>query len=805
MTHESSTSFQIPEQFYTTLFEALPGSCILLQNNAPHYTVLAATPAYLAQTGYRKEFIIGKGIFEMSPANPDDPTDTGASNLANSLERVRLHKEPHQLPVQRYDIAGENGSFSKRYWRASNKPVFSPDDEVAYIIHSADDITQQIKAREREVEIEGIEKVFRLFMHAPIVIGLANGDDYVLEMANEATFKLWGKGAGIIGKPILEGVPELKGQGIIEIFDQVRTSGQPYIAYEVPVTSIVNGSEEVHYFNLVYQPYYSNGSKATGVFTISHDVTEQVKSRHKVQESEARFRLLADASPNLIWMLKPDGSYGYVNKTTLDFLNITQEQIAAVGWAPFQHPDDLEPATQAIDKAIQNQQPYELEHRMLHKDGEYRWVLSQSVPVFDVNGSVYAYVGSSIDIHESKKSREELQTALEQARLSKEAAELGTFDMDLEKSTMHWDDRCRMLFGISHHEPVTFERDFVEGLHPDDRERTLKGIDQVFIQSVSNGDYDVEYRTVGAEDGVIRWIRAKGKVYFNAHGKATRFIGSVLDISGKVMDIQKIESLVEERTKQLAEANESLLQANKEFQRSNSNLEEFTYAASHDLKEPIRKITIFGNELKSQLTDRLKENESRLFSRIQNATERMGNLIDDLLLYSHVTERPHEKESIDLNQKVQRVLEDLELAIEEKSAIVEVAKLPVVKGYRKQLQQLFQNLIANALKYSKTGVLPHINISATEVIEFGKRYHVIRIKDNGIGFEQQFADKIFNMFTRLHGKTEYSGTGVGLSIVKKVVENHNGFIRVKSAPELDQLLWYHFLRINCCYINDTCL
>ena len=107
----------------------------MLQNNAPHYTVLAATPEYLAQTGYRKEAIIGKGVFEMSPANPDDPTDTGASDLGNSLEHVRLYKEPHQLPVQRYDIAGENGGFSERYWRASNKPVFSPDGEVAYIIH----------------------------------------------------------------------------------------------------------------------------------------------------------------------------------------------------------------------------------------------------------------------------------------------------------------------------------------------------------------------------------------------------------------------------------------------------------------------------------------------------------------------------------------------------------------------------------------------------------------------------------------------------------------------------------------------
>ena len=394
-------------------------------------------------------------------------------------------------------------------------------------------------------------------------------------------------------------------------------------------------------------------------------------------------------------------------------------------------------------------------------------MLSQAIPAYDANGNIFAYVGSSIDIDEAKKSRQELQTALEQARLSKEAAELGTFDLDVEKGTMHWDDRCRILFGISHHEPVTYEVDFVKGLHPNDRDRVVEVIRRSYNRTLSNGDYDVEYRTIGAEDGIVRWVRAKGKVYFDSREKPVRFIGSVLDITEQVMAIQKIEGLVEERTKELAQANESLLQANKELQRSNAHLEEFTYAASHDLKEPIRKITIFSNQLKSKLADRLKENESRLFGRILNATERMGNLVDDLLLYSHVTQRPHETEFIDLNQKLQKVLEDLELEIEEKSAIIQVGKLPVVKGYRRQLQQLFQNLVSNALKYSKADVPPQIDISATEVTESGKPYYAITIKDNGIGFEQHYADKIFHMFTRLHGKAEYSGTGVGLSIVKK--------------------------------------
>lgn len=785
------------EVLYIALFDALSSSSYLFKNDAPRYTILAATPYILKFSGLQKEDVIGKGLFEVFPSNPHDPRDTGQRNLMASLNQVLQTKKPHQLPVQRYDIPDEHGRYIERYWCAENRPVFGPDGEVAFIVHTAEDITDRIKAREREVQLEGIEKVFSLFMHAPIVIGLANGENYVLEMANEEAFKLWGKDPEeIIGKPILEGLPELAGQGIIELFDQVRTSGQPFIVHEVPVKSFKNGLEEQHYFNLVYQPYYANDSSlATGVFTISHDITEQVLARRRVEESEERFRVLADASPILIWMLNPDGSYGYVNKTTLDFLGITQEEIAAVGWEPFQHPDDLVTAVPALTEAIQNRKRFEIEHRMRCKNGEYRWMLSQAMPAFDGNGNVLAYVGSSIDFNEAKKSRQDLQTALEQARLSKAAAELGTFDMDLEKGGMHWDDRCRILFGISHNKPVTYERDFVEGLHPDDRERILKIIDRVFVKSLSNGDYDVEYRTVGAEDGIVRWVRAKGKVYFDGNDKPVRFIGSVLDITEKVNAIQKIESLVEERTKELEQAYKALLISNQELKRSNHNLEEFTRAASHDMKEPIRKVLTFSDRLRRSLEPRMTESEKGLFDRVENATQRMGLLVDDLLEFSHVSERPLEKEDVDLNAIMDNVLLDLELQVDEKKARIKVHDLPSVKGYKRQLQQLFQNLVSNALKYNKPGIAPVVAINSQIVTgrdvednvlpeQAAQPFYLIEVHDNGIGFEQEYAERIFGMFQRLHGKAAYPGTGVGLSITRKVIENHNGYIWAESQPNV---------------------
>ena len=658
------------------------------------------------------------------------------------------------------------------------------------------DVTERKRAEE---VLRQSEARFRsIIEQAPVAIALTNGADLIFESINLPMLQVINRSKEeVVGKKLAEVLPELKSQPVYDILLHVLQTGESFMGTEVATNLVKEGISQRRYFNVSYTRIV----EASGVNSVLHmalDVSEQVLARRKIEESEAKLRSILNSAPTAMGVfVGPDLVVENPNQFLIDVMaagpgiegESFRELLAGLV-------DEDQKFIELVDGVRTTGQPFEAQEVgvFFKAEKKTRYFNISFIPLRDESGEVYAVLDVSVDVtqqFEARQTLEEkeaaLEAALEQVRLSKEAAELGTFDMDLEKGDMHWDQRCRTLFGISHKQPVSFELDFIKRLHADDQDRVVEVVRRAYSKSVSNGDYDVEYRTLGAEDGVERWVRAKGKVYFNSNDKPVRFIGSVLDITEKVTAIQKIERLVEERTKQLAQVNESLLQANKELQRSNANLEEFTYAASHDLKEPIRKITIFNNQLRAQLTDRLAENENRLFGRIQNATERMGNLIDDLLLYSHVTQRPQETESIDLNQRIQRVLEDLELDIEEKGAIIQVAKLPMVKGYRRQLQQLFQNLISNALKYSKTDEAPHIAINATAVTESGKPYHVVTIKDNGIGFEEQYADKIFQLFNRLHGKAEYSGTGVGLSIVKKVVENHNGFIRVESSPGIGSM------------------
>ncbi|RYZ24472.1 MAG: PAS domain-containing protein [Chitinophagaceae bacterium] len=231
----------------------------------------------------------------------------------------------------------------------------------------------------------------------------------------------------------------------------------------------------------------------------------------------------------------------------------------------------------------------------------------------------------------------------------------------------------------------------------------------------------------------------------------------------------------------------------RELERSNRNLEEFAYAASHDLKEPIRKVRFFADRLRQQFEPEKGTEAERNFSRLDTATERMRDLVDDLLAYAQVSLRPQHLEEVALSAVIRNVQIDLELEIEQKEASIDAGELPVVRGHQRQLQQLFQNLVANALKYHRTNTRPEIRISARTLRGFdtsaslgpeqaARLYTVITVSDNGIGFEAADAERIFQVFQRLHGNSEYRGTGVGLSIARKVAENHDGFIYAEGRP-----------------------
>ena len=350
-----------------------------------------------------------------------------------------------------------------------------------------------------------------------------------------------------------------------------------------------------------------------------------------------------------------------------------------------------------------------------------------------------------------------------------------------ESEITFWNPKAETLFGWKAEEVL--HTDLAQAIIPHQhREAHKKGM-QRFL---SSGEARVLNKTIE-----ISALRKNGDEFFVAltisptsQAGETAFIAFLRDITKQKQNLLDLEN----KTKQL--------------ERSNAYLEDFAHAASHDLQEPLRKILTFADRLKNNLKKHLTESDSKYFERLEASASRMQLLVDDLLEFSRVSDKDQEVEAVDLNVNVENALEELELLIEEKEATVTTGSLPVIKGNRRQLFQLFQNLIGNSLKYNRPGVPPKIDIRAQTVkgsdapIELPtthgeNMFHLIEIEDNGIGFEQAHAQKIFEVFRRLHGKAEYAGTGVGLAIASKVISNHNGFIWATGKPEVGAV--FHIL------------
>lgn len=239
----------------------------------------------------------------------------------------------------------------------------------------------------------------------------------------------------------------------------------------------------------------------------------------------------------------------------------------------------------------------------------------------------------------------------------------------------------------------------------------------------------------------------------------------------------ELEAKVDART-------QALMQYSEELQRSNKELEAFAFVASHDLQEPLRKIRAFGDRLQQKYAAELGERGADYVMRMQAASERMAILIDDLLSFSRVTTKQKPFVNVDLNQVMKRILDDLDYAVEESKAELVIGTLPIIDADASQMGQVFMNLLANSLKFRKPGLPPVIRVISEEIpsplVEDERQWCCIKFSDDGIGFDPQYAARIFSLFQRLHGRDEYSGTGIGLALCRKIIERHGGSIDAES-------------------------
>lgn len=368
-------------------------------------------------------------------------------------------------------------------------------------------------------------------------------------------------------------------------------------------------------------------------------------------------------------------------------------------------------------------------------------------PRHNTDGKVDGIMVFVFEVTEMVNTRQDLEREKDKLQLAIKAAELGTFDMDLINGTMEWDRRCRTLFGISHSDIVTYEKDFITGLHPDDRDRIVEIINNVFIKSISNGDYDVEYRTVGVEDQKIRWVRAKGKTYFDENDRPTRFVGAVLDITEQKSD---------------------------EIRKN-----DFIGMVSHELKTPLTSLSAYVQMLYAKASKEQDSFVSGALDKVNIQVRRMGTMINGFLNVSRL-----ESGKILLN-KHDFMLDELVLAMTDEirqtgpGHILEciIEKPIAIQADQDKIGSVIINLLSNAVKYSAKG--------KTITITCGMAGNIaqVSVHDEGIGIKPEDIDKLFERYFRAESpQTKYiSGFGIGLYLSAEIIQRHNGKIWAESG------------------------
>lgn len=481
------------------------------------------------------------------------------------------------------------------------------------------------------------------------------------------------------------------------------------------------------------------------------------RTQRQVRDSEALYHSLVENLVQNIFRKDLEGRFTFANSNFCQKIDHTVEEV--LGKTDFDfYPKDLAAKYQADDhKVIESEEVFEAEEEHETAQGDRLVVRVVKTPVHDAEGAIVGMQGIFWDVTEERQAQEELASSRERFALAVRGSTDGIWDWDIETSEIYFSSRFRELLGYAEDELANRFSEWEERIHPEDREVAL-GAFENHLRFERPFDVEVRLRCKGE---IYRWFRVRGLGVCGEDGKPTRMAGSISDID------------------QRKEAEEQLRARTEDLERSNRDLEQFAYIASHDLKEPLRMVTSYVQLLEHRYKEQLGDDAKDFIGFAVDGAKRMKRLIDGLLEFSRIGTRGKEIEPTKPEEVLVEVLANLEVSIKERQAEVTHGPLPVVLADPVQLGQLLQNLVGNALKFCQEAPRVHVSAEAIEkegLVEFS-------VRDNGIGISEEHAEKIFQIYQRLHSRADYEGTGIGLAVCRKIVERHGGRIWVESGGE----------------------
>ncbi|MBV6411756.1 MAG: PAS domain S-box protein [Burkholderiales bacterium] len=527
-----------------------------------------------------------------------------------------------------------------------------------------------------------------------------------------------------------------------------------------------------HLIHTVKTPVRDDRGEVVGVCGIYEDVTEQRRLQERLQESEAGLRAVFENVREGILVADADSRrFVMANPAVCRMFGYSLEEMLAL--SPFDlHPSEIHARIEAAFSGMDHgRYAPGVEMHAVRKDGS-RFYIHISTTSYLLGGRP-SYLGVLRDVTDIRRAREALERSEERLREAQRMAHLGHWEHDRTLCSLRWSDETYRIFEI---EAGQFGESFealLAAVHPEDREKIRAAAEKALA---GRTPYDITYRLLFA-GGRIKYVHDHGQTEYAEDGRPLRTFGTVQDVTAQVRAEEEIRVLNDTLERRVAERTEELARANRE-------LESFSYSVSHDLRAPLRAINGFSRILQDSEEFAVSGDSRDLLERIVRNTNRMGELIDDILEYSRASQTALKRAEVDLTALARDVWDAHAAA--HPGAAVRIGRLGSAWGDAATLRQVFDNLVANALKYSGKREKPEIEIGAQETPDMTTVY----VRDNGTGFDMQYAGKLFGMFQRMHTDRDFPGTGVGLAICKRILERHGGRIWAEAAPDAGATFWF---------------
>jgi signal transduction histidine kinase/PAS domain-containing protein len=721
-----------PKINYQTLFQSLSAAYIIFDVNDPKFTILEENEAHARIAMRKRDKVVGRPLLEAFPDTSEAYVKTGVSELLESIRKVIRTGKPDEMSQLSYDLEDADGHMKQMYWRVSHHPVFADDGTVESVFQATENITDEIMTKQK------LDRTQYQLNQA-----LSNG--------------MIGTWAWDLKKDQV-----VADDNLIDIFGLAPRDQDSYYPIATLLEAIHPSDQE----------------------RVESEIQRAIKTK-MLYESEYR---ILNTDRDVRWVIAR-------GRVELDENGV-----------PSVFPGVVVDITER--KTVENNLKF-----LTAASAQFSASLDPKVTLTTIANLVVPDIADwcSIDLFDGKKI-ERVATAHKDPKKVQWAE-----DLYKKQGPPDINDPINGLSQVLRTGETVYYPDIPDEMlvaaAKDEEELAL--IREVGFSSVIIVPMQINNKTIGA----ISLISTESQVHYKesdievAKGFANRAAMAVDNASlyqsaqreikeRKILQAQLetannvLESRVAERTRQLVDTNDGLEKEirrrqkveheleeyGKSLARSNQELQDFAYVASHDLQEPLRKIQAFGDLLATEYKDALGEGEEYL-TRMRNAASRMSTLIQDLLAFSRVATKEQQINQIDLDVVINEVIGDLEMSIADKKGKVIIGKMPAVWADATHMRQLFQNLIGNALKFHQKDTPPVVNISMKPGAKKDTHYE-IRVQDNGIGFDEKYLDRIFSVFQRLHGRDSYEGTGIGLAVCRKIVERYGGTIDAKSQPNV---------------------